>query len=176
MTYLRHASRHIQASLLKTISNGLDPLGWLDASTLPFGTQNAAVVRFTDTPAIATDKLADGVSPGLISVTLGPEFPANMEEIGGPLSRQDYPFFIDLFQPTYAATTALANDIRDILMGRLPGTRRYMVVTDQITNTPVAGWTCELTDVEITRPEIRLPLHWQVVKVTCEVYFPEVQW
>lgn len=176
MTYLRHASRHVLASVMNAVNDGVEALGWTDESTLPFGTLNAAVVQFSDAPAIAGDKLADGVAPGLVAVTLGPEFPVDMEELGGPLARQDYPIFFDVFQPTYATTTALANDIRDILMGRFDGTHRYVVIKDQIDDSVVLSWTCELTDVEIVRPEVRLPLHWQVVKVTAEVYFPEVQW
>lgn len=176
MTYLRHASRHVQASVMNAVKDGLDTIGWTAAGTLPFGPQYASVVKFSDAPAIAGDRLADGVAAGTVAVTLGPEYAVDMEELGGPLARQDYPIFFDIFQPTYATTTALACDIRDILMGRMEGTKRFVVVKDQSTDSDVDGWTCELTDVEIVRPEIRLPLHWQVVKVTAEVYFPEVQW
>jgi hypothetical protein len=176
MSYLRHASRHVLASVMLTVQDGLDTLGWMDAGTLPFGSKYAAVVHFSDAPAIAGDKLADEVAAGLVAVTLGPEFPVDMDELGGPLARQDYPIFFDVFQPEYATTTALANDIRDILMGRVAGTNRYVVIKDQTDDSTVLGWTCELTDVEIVRPELRLPLHWQVVKVTAEVHFPEVQW
>lgn len=174
MTFLRHSSRHVLASVREAVEASLDALGWTDSLALPFGSKHAAVVRFSDAPAIAEDGIVDGVSPGLISVTLGPEFNPEEEELGGPLVRQDYPIFFDIFQPTYATTTALANDVRDTLLGRFPDTKRYITVVNQGTDEPVPGWTCELTEVEIVRPEIRLPLHWQVVKVTAECYFHEV--
>lgn len=178
MTYLRHASRHVHASVLDAVKDSLSTLGWLGANTLPFGPRYAALVNFTDAPAIDGDRLAVGIAPGTIAVTLGPEFPTQEQEIGGPTTQQDYPIFFDVFQPTYAAATALANDIRDTLMGRFDGTHRFVTVKDYSGDapTPVDGWTCELTDIQIIRPEIRLPLHWQVVKVTAEVQFPEVQW
>jgi hypothetical protein len=174
--HLRHATRHVHATVLNIVREQLTTLGWTQESTLPFGPKYANVVRFIDSPAIAGDRLADGIEPGIVACTVGPEQPPDSEEIGGPLTRQDYPIFFDVFQGSYSATTALANDIRDILLGRFPGTRRHIGVIDQTDNTRVPGWTCELTDVTLVRPEIRLPLHWQVVKVTAEVYFPEVQW
>lgn len=176
MTFPRHASRHVQATVLGIVSAQLDTLGWTDAETLPFGTNYASVVRFGDFPAIAGDRLAEGVDAGLVTCTLGPEFPPLEEELGGPTSRADYPLFFDLFQGSYATATALANDIRDTLLGRFSGTKRHISIINQVTDEAITGWTCELTDVEITRPEIRLPLHWQVVKVTAQVYFPEEQY
>jgi len=176
MTYPRHASRHVLATVTNIVTAQLAILDWDDDTNLPFGPRFAAPVTFTDAPAIAADRLADGVGPGTVSITLGPELYPEEQELGGPSSRQDYPIFVDLFQPTYAACTALANDVRDTLLGRFPGTRRHISVVDQTDGDPIDGWTCELSDVEIVRPEVRLPVFWQVVKVTAEVYFPEVQY
>lgn len=174
---IRHATRHVQATILNVLREQLTILGWTDDAHLPFGNKHAAVVRFTDSPAIGEDRsFTEGVGAGTLACTLGDEAPPSPEEIGGPLTRQDYPVFLDILQPSYAAATALANDVRDILVGRMPGTRRHIRVINQVTGEPVPGWICELTDVEITRPEVRMPLHWQVVKVTAEVYFSEVQW
>lgn len=176
MTFPRHASRNVQHTVMNRVKDALTTLGWLDEGTLPFGTDFAAVVKFTDAPAIAGDKLVEGIEAGVIACTLGPEFNPDEQEIGGPLSLQEYPIFFDLFQPRYATATALADDVRDALMGRFVGTKRAFPIIDQRDDSQIAGWTCELADVEIVRPEIRLPLHWQVVKVTAEVYYLEEQW
>jgi uncharacterized protein YbjT (DUF2867 family) len=179
MTFLRHASRAVQNTVLTRVKDQITTLGWTVEADLPFGTDFAAVVTFTDTPAITPSPsgpiLANGVGPGLVAVTLGDEFMAEEQEVGGPLSKQDFPLFFDVLQSSHGAALALANDIRDTLMGRFAGNKRVFPIVDPVTGDDVPGWTCELTDIEIVRPEIRLPVHWQVVKVTAETYFPEEQ-
>lgn len=176
MTFPRHSTRHVQATVLNRVKDAVTALGWTVEADLPFGTEYAAVVTFVDFPAIANDKLAEGVGPGTVACTMGPEFNPDEQEMGGPLSLQEYPIFFDIFQSTYATTTALANDVRDTLMGRFDGTKRSFPIIDQTNDSEIPGWICELTDVEIVRPEIHLPLHWQVVKVTASVFFLEEQW
>lgn len=176
MTWLRHAGRHVHASVMNEVRDQLTTLGWLAADSLPFGTANADVVTLVDTPAFAGDALAQAITSGVVSCTLGDEMPPMEEELGGPLSVQEYPLFFDVFQKTDAAAKALASDIRDILLGRLPGTRRWLPLINQVTNTEVVGWRIELDDVERVGPHATIPLHWQVVHVTASAYFPEVQY
>ena len=61
------------------------------------------------------------VTAGLVSITLGDELLVDMEELGGPLAAQGYPFFVDCFEDNEAVTTALATDVRDIFLGRFTG-------------------------------------------------------
>lgn len=177
MTWLRHASRHVHATVLNYVRDAIIELDWTQAdSTLrPFGDLSAPVV-FTDEQAITGDGLAQGITAGVVACTLGTEFAPEMEEMGGALASQEYPIFFDVFQASEAVAVALANDIRDILMGRLENTRRWLPLINQINGAEVVGWRVELDEVERDRPERNLPLHWQVVRVTATAYFPEVRY
>lgn len=171
MTYLRHASRHVHHTVANYVAQHLELLDWTDAASTPFG---AKPVRIQRTPSVLGDKLADGVTAGVVSITLGDEYGPDPEELGGALSSQEYPLFIDIFQDTHGAALALANDVRDILLARLPGTQRWLDVINQSTGAVVPGWKLELEDIDRVSPETVMPLRWQVVKLTATAYFPEV--
>jgi hypothetical protein len=171
MTWLRHASRHVHHSVADYLRAQLDALNWTDEANTPFG---APAVDLRTSASIVGEKLVEGISAGVVTITLGPELAPEEEELGGPLSLQEYPFFIDIFQESEGVCTALACDIRDIFMGRLAGTQRWLPVTNQATDAVVAGWKLEFDDVERVTPDQRFTLPWQVVKVTASAYFPEV--
>lgn len=171
MTYLRHASRHVHHSVANYLQDQLDELGWSDPEVTPFGATPATLIR---TPAIVGESLDKKVTAGTVAITLGDEYGPDHEEMGGPLHAQEYPLFIDIFQSTSAEALALASDIRDVFLGRLPGTQRWLDVTNQVNDRVVPGWKLEFEDVERVQPETVMPLRWQVVKVTAVAYFPEV--
>lgn len=172
MTYLRHASRHVHHTVANYLQAQLDDLHWTDPHATPFG---AATVTMIRTPAVLADgHLEKKVTAGTVAITLGDEYRPMEEELGGPLFSQEYPLFIDVFQTTHSSALALAGDIRDILLGRLPGTKRWLEVINQINAQVVPGWRLELEDIERVAPETTLPLRWQVVKCTAVAYFPEV--
>lgn len=171
MTYLRHAARHVHHTVADYLQAQLDELGWTDPDATPFGAKPVTILR---TPSVVGGSLADKVTAGVISVTLGDEFGPDHEEMGGPLHSQEYPFFIDVFQDTHASALALASDIRDIFLGRLPGTQRWLDVVNQVNDQIVPGWKMEFEDIERVAPETVMPLRWQVVKITAVAYFPEV--
>jgi len=169
--FLRHASRHVHATVAKHVKAGLTELDWTDPANTPLG---APAVRFQTTTALQGGKLGSGVGAGLVSIVLGNELMPDPEELGGPLFRQDYPFFIDLFMETDGEATALACDIRDILLGRFEFAGRTLPVVDQVTSTPVPGWLIEFEDVERMSPDHTFSIQWQVVKVTASTYYNEV--
>lgn len=171
MTYLRHASRHVHHTVANYIAEQLTALNWMDEANTPFG---AIPVRIMKTPSVIGGQLADNVTAGVVSITLGDESNPDPEELGGALFSQEYPIFIDIFQDSYAVALSLANDVRDILLGRLPDTQRWLDVVNQTNAQVVPGWKLELEDVERVSPETVMPLRWQVVKVTAVAYFPEV--
>jgi len=171
MTYLRHASRHVHYTVANYVQAQLTALDWLDPDSTPFG---AKPVRIIKTPAVLGDALVGDITAGTVAITLGDEYGPDSEELGGPLYSQEYPIFIDVFQDTHSTALALASDIRDILLARLPGTQRWLDVVNQVNAQVVPGWKLELEDVERVSPETVLPLRWQVVKVTAVAYFPEV--
>ena len=171
MTYLRHAPRHVHHTVANHIAERLTAMGWTDAATTPFGSKPAKVIKV---PAIAGSQLlTDRVTAGTVAITLGDEYGPDPQELGGPFTSQDYPIFVDVFQDTDAAALALASDIRDIVLGRAAGSRRWLDVIDQSTKQPAPGWKIELDDVDRVSPETAMPLRWQVVKVTAVTYFPD---
>lgn len=170
MTFLRHASRHVQATVANYLKDQLTALDWTTPGATPFG---SPVVEVRTTRAIAGGTLGQTTKAGTVAVTLGNEFNPDPEEMGGPLSSQDYPIFVDIFQDTEATTLALATDVRDIFLGRLPGTTRWHDVIDQTTSLAVPGWRMEFEDIERVEPDYNFALFWQVVKITAVAYFPE---
>ena len=171
MTYLRHASRHVHHSVADYLQAQLEELGWTDPDATPFGATPVTLIR---TPAIVGGALTEKITAGTVAITLGDEYGPDIEELGGPLHSQDYPLFVDVFQATSAEALALASDIRDIFLARLPGTQRWLDVTNQINDQVVPGWKLEFEDIERVQPETVMPLRWQVIKVTAVAYFPEV--
>lgn len=184
MSWLRHAPRHVQGTARLYLRDALVDLGWMndeptdtDTSSLPFGPEQATLVTIRDTPAVLTDgTLATNVAAGMLALTVGDEQGPELEELGGPLTSQEYPLFFDIFQDTHATSLALAADVRDILLGRLPGTTSVMPVKNMVGEKDFPGWRMEFEDVVRIQPEHRFPMHWQVVKATATVHFPEVRY
>ena len=173
MTYLRHASRHIHHTVANYIVEHLTALGWTQEGNVPF---DSPVVKVWKSPAIIGNSLDRNVVPGVVAINLGNEITPDLEELGGPLTSQVYPVFIDIFQDHEATALALANDVKDILLGRLPGTRRSLRLINQVTGQEVPDWWIELDDIERVKPDSNFALRWQVVKVSANAYFNEVQY
>lgn len=176
MSWLRHAGRHVHHTAANYLATQLGDLGWLDddVANRPFGGTQVAI---RTVPAINDEgKVVDGVGSGTVAITLGDELAPLLQEVGGPLSTQAYPLFVDCFHDTEETTLALATDVRDIFLGRLPGAATSLAVVNQASQVVEPGWMMEFEDVERTRPETRIQLHWQVVKVTADTYFQEVRY
>lgn len=174
MTFLRHAPRQVHHSVASYLDACLLELGWTAATTSerPFGVDR---VKTSHSPAIVDGSLVK-VEAGQVSITLGDEAMPEEQELGGPLSQQDYPIFIDVLMGEYALALTLASDIRDCFLGRFEFARRSIPVTDQLLQTPAPGWLLEFEDVERAQPDNVLPLHWQVVKVTAVATFSEARY
>lgn len=171
MAFLRHAPRHVHAALVDRITAGLRDLGWLTAGEVPFGGEP---VRIKDYRPFVGDRLDSSVSARTVTISAGNEFAPALEEAGGPLSSQEYPFFVDVFMDTNGEATALTSDIRDLLLGRQPGYGRFLTLVNKATGTPVPDWSLELDDIERVVPEHAFPLQWQAVHLTVTAYFHEV--
>jgi len=170
-SWLRHSPRHIHATIVDYLTGQLDALGWT-TSTPPFGATQVRIQTYMPPESELTK-----VTSGLLAITLGDEFDAREEEMGGPLHSQEMPFFVDIFQDKSAHALSLATDVRDALRGRLPSAKRVLTVQDHAQDppTPVNGWRFEFVEVE--RAQIyRLPIYWQTVRCTAAVEFPEEVW
>ena len=171
MSYLRHASRHVFHTVAARIETAIGELGWTsaDEAERPFGVDRVAVRRHTP----VTGENGDGFKPYVLAITLGSEAMPEEQELGNGVSMQEYPIFCDILMPNDALAVTLASDVRDLCLGRMTGYRRAFPVIDQITQAAVPDWRIELDDIERTRPDVDLPLAWQVVKLTAQVHFPE---
>lgn len=164
--YLRHATRHIHHTVADHIEEQLTILGWMGgAGPVPFNSA-PVVVRRTSGPA-------KDVEAQQVRISIGDEQHPTSLELGGPLTEQELPIFVDIFMDSDGTAVALACDVRDILLGRVGG-KRSLPVIDQVNDTPVPGWRIELDDVVRVTPEHVLAMHWQIVKVTAVTRFAEV--
>lgn len=171
MSHLRHASRHIHHTVAQYIQECLDELGWTSSDEVdrPFGATQVTVHR---TGGVGKKGLE--LKAGQVFVTPGDEGGPERLEMGGPLSQQDLPIFIDVLMDEDALAVCLAADIRDALLGRFEFAARGIPVVDQATGTAVPGWHITFEDVARIRPDQLYALDWQVVKVTAQVQFQEV--
>lgn len=171
MTFLRHASRHVHQSMVDMLTAQLTTLGWASDQP-PFG---ADPIQIITTRPFAGTRLSEhiGTTGTTVVISLGSELVPDQQELGGALASQDYPFFIDVFSDKEAIGLAVATDIKDILLGRLPGTHRFLTVVDQVSGTDVPDWQVEINDVERVSPEHDFPLQWFAVHATATAYFPE---
>lgn len=173
MAWLQYSPRHVQFTVANHIKARLEALKWMTAGEVPFG---ADLLKIVHTPPIAGDALVKEVTAGTVAITLGDEFNPEDQELGGPLSLQELPIFIDIFQSKAAYALNAATDVRDILLGRLVDCPRWLDVVDQTSGDPWPGWQIELTDVERSGPVPKFALHWQIVKVTASIHYPEEQY
>ena len=169
MTYLRHASRHVHETVLKHVEYHIGALGWTTPGSTPFA---APVVEIQGSMPEEHEEIKR-LQPGRLAVTLGPVTDPMPQEMGGPLVAVEYPFFFDCFMDTDATATALADDVRDILLGRQAHTSTYLKVFDFTTATPVAisGWMLEIDDV--VRTKAVGWKNWQITKATATLYYNE---
>jgi hypothetical protein len=171
--FLRFPARSMLQSAADHMTEHLTALGWMTQGQVPFG---ASVVTIdTRRPFIGMKLNSEVVSDCTIAITLGTESPELFQELGGPLAQQDYPIFYDVFATKEAVCSALADDVKSILMARGGPQQRFLTIKDyaQVPPTVRSDWWVELTDVEKVIPEHNFPLNWQAVHATAESFFQE---
>lgn len=174
MPFPRHSSRNIHAALVDRVRDGLTSLGWIGPpDDVPFG---ADPVTIKDTRPFVGERMASSIGVGDVVISAATQNPAMLDELGGPLATMELPFFIDCFTDSVAVATALTDDIRDLLSGRLDGFGRYLPFIDKAVDAHVPGWTLELDDIERVIPEHNFPQEWQSVHCSVVAQFNEVVW
>lgn len=171
MTFLRHAPRHVQRSVVNYLTDQLAALDWFTAGEVPFG---LAPITIAESRPFIGGQLDNGIVPPMVAISMGNEVAPDLEELGGPLSSQDYPIFCDVFTDEEGSALALATDVRDAFLGRHATSSTSIPVINQVTATPVADWRIHFEDIQRVAPEHTFPLSWHSVHVTANVYFPEV--
>lgn len=145
---LRHAQRHVEASIVSWVRAHLEALSWLsdDASVRPFHVQPVQVTttltgRFGTDPQHTVASGSDSPVVGIAVVGQGVDVD---QEVGGPLVETTYDLFVTVVAKPSVAT-ALGEDITDLLAGRVAPPVPPFV--NQVTATQVPGETLELQDV-----------------------------
>lgn len=145
---LRHAQRHVEASVLSHVRLHLEALNWFsdDEAERPFGVARPEITT-TLTGQYGTDPKHAVVSGGArptIGVSIVGQEGDEDTEIGGVLAEVTYALFVTVVaQPSIAV--ALGEDITDLIAGRVAPP--VVPLVNQATGAPVRGETLELQDV-----------------------------
>lgn len=167
MTYLPYAVRHMQATIESHIKARLTTLGWLGPiASVPFG---ASILEFRTGPIEESELKA--VTGNMVTVSFGGEPDDDPQEMGGPLMMVEHTVFVDCLGEKEAIALAIASDVKDLLAGRAPGTKRYLTLVDQRTATPVVDYRLELVDVVRQEGTPSVRRNWQIVKATVEMVY-----
>jgi hypothetical protein len=103
-------TRLVYDSVFNAINEGLAELGWFDSG------RNHLPVTFHPEPLNSDDE----VQLNTVAMGEGPMFDRE-RELGSNMSSSEYAFFIDVFAESGPVGRALANDMRDLIMGRHGG-------------------------------------------------------
>ena len=169
MSYPRNQSRLVHETLFRHIKYHMGQLGWLSALTAPYGATALTIMSIMPPEFENVSKL----EPGTAVVTIGQRLDSVEQEMGSTLVEAEIPFFFDVFMDKEATASAAADDVVDILKGRIAGTSRALKVYDFTATPPTAipDWRMEVTDVEVDRsPTVRT---WFMVRATAALSFPD---
>jgi hypothetical protein len=169
VTYIRHSMRHVQQTMVDRITQRLIDLDWQTPGDVPFG---------EDPVVVSTEPLhpenREPVRGNMVIVSFGDSPDDEGEELGGGLMLTETVIFIDCIGTSDAVSLALAEDIKDWMTGRAPGTSRYCYLNDYTTSqsgVQDTTWQLELTGVIRERPLNPWQSHWQILKGTVEIRF-----
>lgn len=169
MTYLRHASRHLQATVEDRLRAQLTALGWF-GPTVPFGTSPITIYSRR-----IKDSELTSISGNIVGIFFGRETEDEEAELGGGLLQTTTDLIIDVVAVNDPIGLALASDVKDFLTGRADGTTRMFPVRDYTSapgGTPRDDYMVEVINVERRRPDnTETRLFWQVVTAGLEMLF-----
>ncbi len=163
---IRHFGRHMYQSVYDHLSEGLNGLGWMSE-----GGFKSTVVRMQN---YVPDETGTAIAPNLVAVTLLDEGPELEAEMGDLLVSIEPTFVVDIYGENQAVALAIAEDVKDILRGRINGYTRIIPMYDysQDPRQLLDGVWAENTDV-VRLPSQRTELRrqWQVVRWTLQVEY-----
>lgn len=175
MSYVRGQAAYAEETVRRALTDQLTALDWFatDPSTLPYGA-TTAVTLIDYLPAKET-----AVADNTVAMTSGDEDDDVDQELGaasGGLFMTTRVYFLDIFGESQGIALRIADDIKAILTGKLPGTNRYVPVLDPVNGGTLAGHLLEFTNVTRTKPvSADYKRNWQVVKATVEHTFSAVE-
>lgn len=166
MAYVRGQTAYAEETLRAYLVEQLTALGWYGSvSTLPYGATQA--VTLTDFLPAQSVKLVNNT----IAMTSGDESDDDEAELGaagGGLHTTERVYFLDIFGESQGIALRIADDLKAVLTGKLPGTARYQHVRDPVNGGVLAGHLLHFDNVLRTKPTAAdYQRFWQVVKLTC---------
>lgn len=170
---MRHRVRSVYQSIYDHLNAQLAELGWLTAG----GAKSVPVTMQQYVP----DETGQSLPPNTVAVTLGEESGENEEELGDRLVSVDLQVFVDVYGENQAITLALADDVKDILRGRINGLSRFVPAFDYSTydGTPesrtAVGDAIEMLAVgRQPARAVELRRNWQIVSAIAHIeYVPD---
>lgn len=173
MTYLRGQDAHVIETVRLYMLDRLTNLGWFAAvGSLPFGAQFPLTLI-----DYIPEQTGQVVAQNTVAFTDGHTGDDEEFELGaasGGLFVTETVLFFDVYGETQGIALRIANDIKAILTGKLPGCRRYQYLRD-FTFNPAGVITDSLIHFEnVTRERPQAAdykRHWQVVKATVHCEF-----
>lgn len=165
---IRHFGRHLYQSVFDHLDGGLDDLGWKS----PGGFKEFLVRTQSYVPDEGQG--SSQLQPNLVAITLLDEGVEVPEELGDTLVSIDLGFVADIYGENQAVALSIAEDVKDLLRGRINSYHRIVPIYDYTTSprTRLDGVWAENEDVArmpSNRTELRR--QWQVVRWTCHVEY-----
>lgn len=173
MTYLRHATRHVQQTVLDRIRAGLVTDEWLDVAdgAAPFGGNEIlwqpGRMKESELVGITTEQ-------SIVAPWFASEPEPEPQELGGGLVMVSHALVIDVVGESDGVSLALSGDILDRLTGLKPDTSRFEPVYDYSATprTAVVGYQMEFVSARRSRPEADdMQRTWNVITADVEVFF-----
>lgn len=169
MAWVRGQERFVYKRVfdqVKTLMMG--ELGWDGVAlggALPYGAASPLTIK--DLPA-DTRLNADAIVPNAVAFTEGTMPDDSDLEIGGGLQETKHTIFIDIYGESISIAKAIANDVRAILAGRVPGSNRALYLPDYtaVGQPFLVGHMLTFEDIEVAFPDGLSQQNWAVVKVT----------
>lgn len=161
-------SRLVFDSVANAIKDGMAELGWFDV-----GRAHKPITFLTD--AISADEEVQLTTVALID---GSTFDTEAEMGNSRLSETSYSFYLDIYAEAAALGRALANDVRDLIMGRHGGrTGATIAIYDYQIATPTQFGYVEVERISIFRepnPSKPWEKNWFTVRFeVIDYYSPE---
>lgn len=162
--HIRHASRHVQASITSTLTTFLRQYGWTTEAP-PLQAKTFTILERQPNPSDLT-----AVKANTIFIGYGDESTARDRQLGGGILRREIVVFVDILSENQSIGVAVAGDVKDRVEGLIGGAR-YLRPWDQATGHELPGYIGEFD--EFTRsPGEGSNLDWQTVQGTFYLDFP----
>lgn len=150
-----------------TVIAGLDSLGWFEPTVHdnPPGTRRHQPLRYVPRP----QKWDDPVYANAIAISTEDVYDSPLG-LGGDVE-DTLQMYVDVFAESDPVGWHIAMDIRDVLLGKIPGIGREGAVIDVFDlrqATPVVLTQLEVADVQVDRAEgeaAQWQAHWFMVRV-----------